>query len=53
MEHSQKKAGSCRQVVSLLDVFLSRGIPGSTGTMIFKCRARRKILQKTSYTALI
>ena len=40
----KKKAGGCRQFESLLDVFLSRDIPSSTGMMIFKYCARRKIL---------
>lgn len=44
MECNKKKASGCRQVESLLAVFLSRGIPGSTGMMIFKCCTRRKIL---------
>ena len=44
MECNKKKASGSRQVESLLDVFLSRGIPDSTGMMIFKYCARMKIL---------
>lgn len=49
----QKKLNSCRQAESLLDIFISRVIPGSTGIMIFKYHTRRKIFWKTLYTALI
>lgn len=40
-------AKSCRQVESPLDVFVSRGVSGSVGTMIFKYGTGREILQRT------
>lgn len=44
---------SCRQVESPLDVFVSRGVSGSVGAMIFKYDTGREILQRTLCTALI
>lgn len=47
MECNKEKGAAADRLILCWDVFLSRGIPGSTGMMIFKYCTRSKIIYCT------